>query len=62
MKNSFKLALVALVASATIISCDPPKPATEKNEGDTLKTLPDTTHKDTVAIKPDTVKTDTVKK
>ena len=61
MKNLIKLALVALVASVTIIACDPPKP----NPGepiDTLKTITDTLKKDSVVVKADSVKIDSVKK
>jgi hypothetical protein len=62
MKNLMKLALVALVASTTIIACDPPKAKPEEIEKtDTVKTI-DTLKKDSVVIKADSAKTDSVKK
>ncbi|OOQ59669.1 hypothetical protein [Mucilaginibacter pedocola] len=61
MKNLIKLSLVAFTVSATIIACDPAKPA-ESSEADTLKTVPDTTKADTIITKADTLKSDTVKK
>jgi hypothetical protein len=62
MKNLMKLALVALVASTTIIACDPPKAKPKEVEkSDTLKPI-DTLKKDSVVMKADSVKIDSVKK
>ena len=61
MKNSFKLALVAFAASATIIACDPPKAKTDEGvKIDSLNT--DSLKKDSATVKADTVKKDSVKK
>ncbi|RWY50936.1 hypothetical protein [Mucilaginibacter gilvus] len=62
MKNLFKIAMVALVASATIIACDPPKQKTDETEKfDSLKVI-DTLKKDSVTLKADSLKVDSVKK
>ncbi|MEO7215316.1 hypothetical protein [Mucilaginibacter sp.] len=62
MKNLFKLALVAFVASATIIACDPPKPKTEETEKIDSLNVTDTLKKDSVTVKADSLKIDSIKK
>jgi hypothetical protein len=58
MRNSFKLGLLALTVSVTVLACDPPKTTSEKTPADSASKTIDTAKKAAI----DSAKKDSVKK